>query len=118
MSKPKLHLDEDASNPDVYRSLISNGHDVTLTPNEWVNKKAKDEEQLKQATKRGRTLFTFNIRHFAPLSKKVVKHAGIILSPQKPISIILKALNRFFKESSAEEMENQVRWLSDWEDKK
>jgi len=27
----------------------------------------------------------------------------------------LKALTRFFNESSAEEMENQVRWLSDWE---
>jgi hypothetical protein len=27
----------------------------------------------------------------------------------------LKALNRFLNESSAEEMEDQVRWLSDWE---
>jgi len=27
----------------------------------------------------------------------------------------LKAPTRFFNESSAEEMENQVRWLSDWE---
>ena len=115
MSKPKLHLDEDTSNPDLYRSLISKGHDVTHTPNEWIKKKASDEEQLKSATKHGRTLFTFNTRHFAPLAKRIFKHAGIILSPQKPISVITKALNRFFNESSAEEVEDQVRWLSDWE---
>jgi hypothetical protein len=27
----------------------------------------------------------------------------------------LKALRRFFNETTAEEMEDQVRWLSDWE---
>jgi len=27
----------------------------------------------------------------------------------------LKAPTRFFNESSTEEMEKQVRWLSDWE---
>ena len=115
MSKPKLHLDEDVSNPELYRSLKSKEHDVTRTPNEWINKKASDEEQLKRAAEQGRTLFTFNTRHFAPLAKRILKHAGIILSPQKPISVIIKALSRFFNESSAEEMENQVRWLSDWE---
>ncbi len=115
MSKPKLHLDEDASDPDLYNSLASKGHDVTRTPNEWINKKASDEEQLQKASEQGRSIFSFNAKDFLPIAKKTPKHKGIIVSAQKPLSIILKALHRFFNESSAEEMEDQVRWLSDWE---
>ena len=40
---------------------------------------------------------------------------GIIVSKRKSLSVILKTLVCFFNESSAEEMDNQVRWLSDWE---
>ena len=154
MSKPKLHLDEDASNFDIYNSLASKGHDITRTPNEWIKKKASDQEQLQKASGQGRSifsgslgfavvvapavallgggsataartggvsrqfpmnLFSFNAKDFLRIAKKSPKHKGIIVSPQKPVSIILKALDRFFNESSAEEMENQVRWLSDWE---
>ena len=115
MSKPKLHLDEDASRNALYKALTSNGHDVTLTPNEWIKKKASDEEQLQQASERGRSLFSFNTKHFPQIARKSPKHKGIILSHQFSLSRILKALNRFFNESSAEEMEDQVRWLSDWE---
>jgi len=115
MSKPKLHLDEDASRNALYETLTSNGHDVTRTPNEWIKKKASDEEQLQKAREHGRSVFSFNVKHFLQMSRKFPKHKGIILSKQKPLSIILKSLNRFFAESSAEEMENQVRWLSDWE---
>lgn len=115
MSKPKLHLDEDSSRNALYEALTSNGHDVTRTPNEWIKKKASDEEQLQKASEHGRSVFSFNIKHFLQMARKFPKHKGIILSKQKPLSIILKALNRFLNESSAEEMENQVRWLSDWE---
>jgi len=115
MSKPKLHLDEDASNFDIYNSLASKGHDITRTPNEWIKKKASDQEQLQKASGQGRSIFSFNAKDFLRIAKKSPKHKGIIVSPQKPVSIILKALDRFFNESSAEEMENQVRWLSDWE---
>lgn len=115
MSKPKLHLDEDASRNAVYDALTSNGHDVTRTPNEWITKKASDEEQLQKASEHGRSIFSFNTRHFLLIARKVPTHKGIIVSKQKSLSIILKALNRFFNESSAEEMEDQVRWLSDWE---
>ena len=51
---------------------------------------------------------------FLKLQKRLL-NIKASLSTQKPFSIILKALNRFFNESSAEEMEDQVRWLSDWE---
>jgi predicted RNA methylase len=115
MSKPKLHLDEDASRNALYEALTKNGHDVTRTPNEWIKKKAKDEEQLQKASEHGRSIFSFNKKHFLQIASKPQKHKGVIVSEQKPLSIILKALNRFFHQSSAEEMENQVRWLSDWE---
>lgn len=115
MAKPKLHLDEDASRNALYQTLQSNGHDVTRTPNAWINKKASDEEQLQKASEQGRSIFSFNAKDFPRIAKKIPKHKGIIVSKQKPFSIILKALNRFFNESTAEEMEDQVRWLSDWE---
>jgi hypothetical protein len=115
MAKPKLHLDEDASKVSLYRALLARGHDVTRTPNEWARLEDTDEEQLQKAGARGRTILTFNTRHFLSLAKRITNHAGIILSPQYPKSRVFKALDRFFNESSAEEMENQVRWLSDWE---
>jgi len=115
MAKPKLHLDEDASWDALYQSLKSSGHDVTRTPNEWINKKAKDEEQLQKASERGRSIFSYNAKDFLQLAQKTPRHKGIIVSRPKPFSIILKALRRFFNETTAEEMEDQVRWLSDWE---
>jgi hypothetical protein len=115
MTKPKLHLDEDASWDALHEALNSSGHDVTRTPNAWINKKAKDEEQLQKASEHGRSVFSFNAKHFLQIAKKTPKHKGIIVSKRKSLSVILKALNRFFNESTAEEMEDQVRWLSDWE---
>jgi len=70
MAKPKLHLDEDASQVDIYRSLLSKGHDVTRTPNEWINKKASDEEQLQKASGQGRSIFSFNAQDFLRIAKK------------------------------------------------
>ena len=115
MTKPKLHLDEDASNPGLYNALITKGHDVTHTPNEWIQKEASDEEQLQKATEQGRSIFSFNAKDYIRIAKKTPKLKGIVVSAQKPLSKLLKALEQFFKESTAEELENQVRWLSDWE---
>ena len=115
MAKPKLHLDEDASWDALYQSLKSRGHDVTRTPNEWINKKAKDEEQLQKASEQGCSIFSFNAKDFLRIAKKKPIHKGIVVSNRKSLSIILKALSHFFNETSAEEMEDQVRWLSDWE---
>ena len=117
MTKPRLHLDEDASDPRLEKELLKRGHDVTRTPNDWIQNSVIDEEQLQKASEQGRSIFSYNTKDFVRIAKKSPTHKGIILSHQFSLSRILKALNRFFKESSAEEMENQVRWLSDWEDK-
>lgn len=115
MAKPRLHFDADASNTDLEKELLKRGHDVTRTPNEWIQSNVSDEEQLVRASARGRSIFTFNARHFVPLAKKYPRHAGILLSPQHRMPRLLNALDRFFKEATAEEMKDQVRWLSDWE---
>lgn len=115
MTKPRLHLDADVSDAKLERELLKRGHDVTRTPNEWIKSNASDEEQLASAAQRHRVIFTFNTKDFVRIARRVLHHAGIILSPRKSMPQIFKALDRFFNESSAEEMEDQVRWLSDWE---
>lgn len=114
MTKPRLHLDADASSSKLQRELLRRGHDVTRTPNEWATLDSEDDIQLLGAAQRERTILTFNVNHFMELARKY-KHAGILLSKQKGLPRIFKALDRFFNEMAAEEMENQVRWLSDWE---
>ena len=115
MPKPRLHLDADTSNADLEEALLKRGHDVTRTPNEWMAVDADDDEQLLGATAQGRSIFSFNARHFLPLAKKYPRHAGIILSQQKRLPKLIKALDRLFREAKPEELEGQVRWLSDWE---
>jgi hypothetical protein len=43
MSKPLLHLDADTSIKALQAALLSRGHDVTRTPNEWMALDASDE---------------------------------------------------------------------------
>ena len=115
MPEPCWHLDADISNVDLEEVLLKRGHDVTRTPNEWMAVDADDDEQLLGATAQGRSIFTFNARHFMPLAKKYPRHAGIILSQQKRLLRLVKALDRLFEEAKSEELEGQVRWLRDWE---
>lgn len=115
MTKPRLHLDADASDVKLTKELLKRGHDVTRTPNDWTALDADDETQFLGATEHARSIFTHNAKHYVLLAKKHPKHAGILLSKQKGLPRLFKALDRFFHESSAKEMEDQVRWLSDWE---
>ncbi len=114
--KPRLHLDEDASVRALYRVLREKGFDVTRTPNEWIAKDASDEQQLLEASKRDRILFTYNVQHFTRLAKLHPDHAGIVLAQQTKwdISRLLKAFDRLLSETSADEWRGQVRWLNDW----
>lgn len=114
MSKPRLHLDADASKISLLRELLKRGHDVTRTPNAWMAIDARDDEQLLGATAQGRCIFTFNIRDFVPLSKRYPHHGGIILSIQRPMPELLKSLDRLLSETNAEDWLGQVRWLNDW----
>ena len=115
MAKPRLHLDEDASHISLMRALLERGHDVTRTPNEWITIEASDEQQLLGAIQHGRCIFTFNVRDFIALAKRYPQHCGIILSAQKPMSMLFKLLDRLLTETDADDWHGQVRWLQDWD---
>lgn len=114
MTRPKLHLDADASMISLMRELIKRGHDVTRTPTDWMPLDATDEQQLIGAIEQERILFTFNIRDFIFLAKWHPEHRGIILSTQRPLSVLLPALDYLLSETEAEEWAGQIRWLNDW----
>ena len=114
MAKPRLHLDADTSRISLWRALLDRGHDVTRTPNAWMARDASDVQQLLGSTAQGRSIFTFNIRDFAALAKKYPHHGGIILSTQRPMPELLKALDCLLSETSVEDWAGQIRWLSDW----
>jgi hypothetical protein len=114
VTKVRLHLDADTSRRTLLQALLAGGHDVTRTPNDWMPLDATDEQQLLGATVQGRCIFTFNARDFIPLAKHYPRHAGIVLSSQKPLPELLKALEHLLTETQAEEWSGQVRWLNDW----
>ena len=116
MSRPRLHLDADASMRALLSALVERGHDVTRTPNDWIAPDASDEAQLLAATAQERCLFTFNVRDFAALARTYSRHGGIVLAAQASwtLSELIVALDRLLSETEAEEWAGQVRWLNDW----
>lgn len=113
MSKIRLHLDEDISIKQLYKQLISSGHDVTRTPSELINRNATDEEQLLYAINQKRCIVTHNIRDFILLSQKYSKHYGIIFAVQKKWSLpqLIKALNLLLSNTQAEQLKGKIHWL-------
>ena len=108
------HLD-----PRLAIDLRQYGYDVTY-PRELGTGAASDEEHLIWAAERGRAIFTFDVRDFRLLGEQWRDqgrdHAGIILSiapPRISYGEVLRGLLTFLNAVSAEEMVNQVRWLSD-----
>ncbi len=112
----KLHLDADASRKALQRALTDRGHDVTRTPNPWMDFDADDETQLLRATAQGRAIFTFNIRDFTVLAQAHEQHRGVVLAAQRswPFSDLLAALGRFLSEADAAEVAGCVLWLNQW----
>src|SRR4030066_2284648 len=116
MSKPRLHLDADASRKDLHAALVSKGHDITHTPTPGLPVDASDEFQLLWASAHDRVLFTFNIGDFLQLARRIPEHRGILLTSQQSHSLreLIALLDRRLNETQAEEWVMQVRWVSDW----
>ena len=83
-------------------------HDVKL----WG---LSDEAQLAQAAADGRTLFTYNTADYVRLNfdwlRRGRPHAGIIVSDQLPIGETVHRLLNLLNRLTAEEMQNEIRWL-------
>ena len=116
MSKPRLHLDADASRKDLHAALVSKGHDITRTPASGLPGDASDEFQLLWASAHDRVLFTFNIGDFLHLARRIPEHRGILLASQQSHSLreLIALLDRVLTETIAEDWAGKVRWLSDW----
>ena len=116
MPSPRLHLDADVSLRSLHRALLDRGHDVTRTPCAWMPFDASDEQQLLQATARGRSILTFNIGDFMRLARTYPAHGGIILAHQQAWTLagLIAALDTLLTQTSATDWPGQVRWLNDW----
>jgi Domain of unknown function (DUF5615) len=119
MSKILLYLDEDSMDEDFVQALKSRSVDVfTVTDAGMLHR--SDEEQLDWANANGRVIFSFNARDFYKLHivrlEQNLFHRGIILDPQQRYGIgdLMRGVLRLINSTSAEEMQGQVEFLSDW----
>lgn len=115
----KLYLDEDAEAENLVKALKLHKIDV-LTTNEAGLKGASDIEQIEFAASQNRTIYTFNVRDFLPLHYELLNlnqnHSGIILGEQSRFGIgeQLRRILRIIEAKSAEEMQNELEFLSNW----
>lgn len=119
MSKILLYIDEDAIDEDFIQALRSRYVDV-LTVADVGMLHRSDEEQLVWARENSRVIFSFNARDFYQLHtillEQGLSHAGIILAPQQRYGIgkLMRGVLRLINTRSAEEMQGQVEFLSNW----
>ncbi len=103
----------------LVRALRARGVDA-LTALEAGMIERSDEEHLEYATQEGRVLYSFNVKDFHRLHQehlaKGESHAGIILTRQQRYSSgeEMRRLLTLSATKSAEQMKNQVEFLSAW----
>ena len=113
----KLYLDEDTLSRALIKGLRARGFNL-LTAREANLIQYPDEGHLEFATSLDRTIFTFNTRDFAKLHTQYVSsgrhHAGIIVSDQAQVGVVLRRLLRLLHERSATDMNDWLEYLSNW----
>jgi Domain of unknown function (DUF5615) len=119
MSRIRLYLDEDAMRRSLVFGLRARNVDVaTALDTEMINR--NDEDHLLKAASSGRALYTYNAADYCLLHHKWVTkdraHAGIIISAQQRYFATekLRRLMRLVSSISAEQMRNQLEFLSSW----
>jgi hypothetical protein len=117
--KIRLYIDEDAMSDSLVRALRAHGVDVeTAFDARMVG--TIDEQQLMYATQSGRVLYSFKKKDFYRLHTQFLEqgqsHVGMILAQQGDYSVgeQMRRLLRLVGERSAEEMVDQVEFLSAW----
>ncbi len=113
----KLYLDEDAQSTDLIQALRARQIDV-ITVSEVEMLGEADDVHLKYATDQGRVIFTFNRGDFFQLHTEWLHnnqhHAGIIVSDQVGIGVVLRRLLQLIDEKSASDMLDWLEFLSNW----
>ncbi|MDJ0742031.1 MAG: DUF5615 family PIN-like protein [Xenococcaceae cyanobacterium MO_167.B27] len=109
----RLYLDEDV-NVLVADLLNARGFDA-LTVRDAGRLQASDAEQLAYAITQQRALVTHNRSDFEELVQTYFateqKHYGVILAVRRPPQEIAKRLLVILNRVTADEMENQVRYI-------
>lgn len=117
--KIRLYIDEDSMDQALVQALRARGVDVTTALEEDMIAK-NDHLHLDYAARYGRALYIFNRGDFFHLHTQYLtqskSHAGIILSRQQNYSVgeQMRRLLKLIATKSAEEMQNQVEFLSAW----
>lgn len=115
----RLLIDEDAGTHAVAHNLRLRTLDV-VTVVELGRSGLTDDVQLAFAQTEGRVIYTFNQRDFFRLHSECLRngqpHAGIICAAQQRYSIgeQVRRLLHLIKVKTAEEMQNNIEFLSDW----
>ena len=112
----KLYLDEDI--PLAFKqALINRGVDAVSTQQSGNNGQS-DAKQLIFAGKEGRTLFTHNKRDFIFLHNDYLRsekeHAGIIISDQLPVGVLLRRFMKLWFSYKDIDLKNRIIFLSNW----
>jgi hypothetical protein len=119
MGKILLYIDEDSIDEDFVQALRFHNVDV-LTVADVGMLHRSDDEQLKWARENNRVIFSFNVKDFYQLHSQLIEqgrsHAGMILAPQQRYGIgeLMRRVLRLIDVKTAEEMQGQVEFLSNW----
>ncbi|MDJ1172737.1 DUF5615 family PIN-like protein [Roseofilum capinflatum] len=109
----RLYLDEDV-NILVSDLLKARGFDA-LTVRDAGQLQASDKEQLAYAVSQKRALVTHNRGDFEELIQMYFdteqRHCGVILAVRRPPQEIAQRLLAILNHVTADEMENQVRYI-------
>jgi len=115
----RLYIDEDSMSRALIRALRARGVDITTAFEENMIEQM-DSAHLDYATREDRVLYSYNVKDFYQLhtdyQTQGKPHAGIILSAQQTYSIgeQMRRLLKLVANKSAEEMRNQIEFLSHW----
>jgi hypothetical protein len=113
----RLYLDEDTINRALIKALRSRNINI-LTAKEADLIQIADERHLEHATSLGRTVFTFNARDYSQLHAEYLAtgrhHAGIIISAQLPVGVILRRLLRLLNARPDADMRDWLEYLGNW----
>ncbi len=115
-----FYTDEDV-HQQLAQKIREHGFDA-ISAHEVGHFQVDDERHLEYATTQRRAVLTHNQRHFEPLHRKWLSerrdHAGIILSTQIEIGELLRRTLRLLDQVTADEMRNNLRYLSDFAERK
>ncbi len=116
MSRLCFYTDEDVFSA-VASALRAAGFDAVTTAD--VGRLSEpDDAQIQWAADQGRTIVTFNVRHFAALHGQWMRHSqhhsGIIVSSQYSVGVVMRRILNLARTLDAGEMKDRLEFLSDW----